>query len=322
MGKFNRLLHILNLIKARPGIKVSQLAQEAGVTERTIFRDVVSLSAVNIPIYYDRGYRILDTAFLPTLNFTPEEYRLLNMSLGCRAMQCGDYGNLTKALKSKIDAVLNKEVRERVGSLSLIYKIQINSFCDSRNFAPWGNILEQAIVSMRKVEIAYESINFGITQRVVQPYFLIFRQLAWHLLGFCELRGEFRLFKLERIKKITLLDKTFSRAPDFSTEKFFENKWSVLGGVLKSIKVKFKGTTARAILTNIHHSKEKINKLKDGSVIYSLNIEGLEEIARWLLGFGDQAEVLEPPELKKKMKSIAQNLSALYSSKKRRAHPP
>jgi len=74
MSKYERLLQIVNLLKARRYQRVEDLSRECAVSERTIYRDIAALAEAGLPIYFDRGYRILPGAFLPPLNLTAEEY--------------------------------------------------------------------------------------------------------------------------------------------------------------------------------------------------------------------------------------------------------
>jgi predicted DNA-binding transcriptional regulator YafY len=74
MSKYDRLLHILNLLRSRRSLRAKDLARECEVTERTIYRDVLSLSSANVPVYFDDGYKLLSDAFLPPLNLTKEEF--------------------------------------------------------------------------------------------------------------------------------------------------------------------------------------------------------------------------------------------------------
>ena len=81
MPKQDRLLYILNLLRARKNLNATQLAEECGVTERSIYRDILAISEANIPIYYDNGYKLATENFLPPLNFSFEEYSCLKIAL-------------------------------------------------------------------------------------------------------------------------------------------------------------------------------------------------------------------------------------------------
>jgi len=81
MTKAERLLFIVNLFRVKKKITLDELQQECGVSKRTIFRDLLALSSMNIPIYYDNGYRLARDISLPALNFTDEEQEILGYCL-------------------------------------------------------------------------------------------------------------------------------------------------------------------------------------------------------------------------------------------------
>ena len=77
MTKSERLIFILSLLRGNKFLRASDLAGKCGVSERTIYRDIISISGINIPIYYENGYRLLSSEFLPPINFTQSEVDFL-----------------------------------------------------------------------------------------------------------------------------------------------------------------------------------------------------------------------------------------------------
>lgn len=78
------------------------------------------------------------------------------------------------------------------------------------------------------------------------------------------------------------------------------------------MRIKFRGIAAKVIESGQHHPSEKITKLKDGSLIYEVKVNGTEEIYRWVLGFGEDAKVLEPKELKEKIRLTVEKMKRVY----------
>jgi predicted DNA-binding transcriptional regulator YafY len=88
MAKLDRLLLILNLLRSRRTLSATDLADECEVSERTIYRDIHSLSRARVPIHFDGGYKIVsDETFLPTLNFTIDEFLSLYVGLSSYPVQ-------------------------------------------------------------------------------------------------------------------------------------------------------------------------------------------------------------------------------------------
>jgi predicted DNA-binding transcriptional regulator YafY len=313
MSKYDRLLHVLNLLRARQGLKASDLARECEVSERTIYRDVIALSSGNVPIYFDNGYRLLSDAFLPPLNFTFEDYLLLKMSLSSSVlMENSPLRKQAKSVLAKIEANLSPTLKKDIDKIEEPLKISIKSNSDFSKISLIFKLIEQCVLNKKSLEIEYESLETGLTQRQIDPYSLIFRGHAWYLVGFCHLRNQMRIFRLNRIKKVTILDKSFEIKPGFSLSTFFKDSWEIYQGEPGIVKIRFKGIGALVVESGQHHPSEKISKSKDGSLIYEVKVNGIEEISRWILGFGENAEVLEPKELRKRMRKTAENLSRMY----------
>lgn len=313
MSKYDRLLHVLNLLRGRQGLKASDLAKECEVSERTIYRDIIALSSANIPVYFDNGYRLLSDAFLPPLNFTLEDYLVVKLSLSSSVlMENSPLRKHAKAVLGKIEANLNPTLKAEIEKVEEPLKISVKSTSDFSGLSLIFKLIEQSILSKKSLRIEYESLETKVTTRQVDPYSLIFRRHAWYLIGFCHLRSQIRIFRLNRIKKVTLLDKSYEIKPDFSLSTFFKDSWEIYQGEPVIVKIRFKGTGTKVVESGQHHPSERISKSKDGSLIYEVKANGIEEIARWILGFGENAEVLEPKELREKMGSTIKNLSKIY----------
>ncbi|MCJ7457714.1 MAG: transcriptional regulator [candidate division Zixibacteria bacterium] len=314
MSKYDRLLHLLNLLRSRHNLKASDLARECEVTERTIYRDIMSLSSANIPIYFDDGYKLLTDAFLPPLNFSLEEYLLLKLGLNSSPMSVNTpLGKSAKRVLAKIDASLSPEVKNRLGDLGDPLRINLKTTGDFSKLGLIFNLIEQSILNKRTVGLDYESLESGKSTRDVDPYALVFKRHSWYLLGFCHYRQETRTFRLNRIKKVTLTDRNFERKSDFSVEEFFRDSWEIYQGKLTEVKLRFLGKAAKVIESGPHHPSEIITKEKDGALLYSVKVKGTEEISRWILGFGEMVEVLEPVDFRENIKDTIQKMQKLYS---------
>jgi predicted DNA-binding transcriptional regulator YafY len=314
MSKYDRLLHLLNLLRSSNNLKAVDLARKCEVSERTIYRDIMSLSSANIPIYFDDGYKLLTDAFLPPLNFSLEEYLLLKLGLNSSPMSVNTpLGKSAKKIIAKIDSSLSPEVKNRLGDLGDPLRINLKTTGDFSKLSLIFNLIEQSILSKRTVGLDYESLESGKGSREVDPYALVFKRHSWYLLGFCHHRQETRTFRLNRIKKVTLTDRSFERKSDFSVEEFFRDSWEIYQGKLTEVKLRFFGKAVKVIESGPHHPSEIITREKDGSLLYSVKVKGTEEISRWILGFGEMVEVLEPEDLRESIRNTIQKMQKLYS---------
>lgn len=313
MNKYDRMLHILNLLRTRRNLNAQRLAQECGVTERSIYRDIISLSEMNVPIYYDNGYKLASDNFLPPLNFSPDEYHLLNLALESSPLiRAGSYQSVFQSVKAKIESCLSEQVRKERKYAPRTTHIENPITGERRKGEKYYDRIEKAISSSTRLRIKYESISSGLTERTVDPYFIVFRGHAFYFVAYCHLRKEVRTFRIDRVTDVAPLDETFFKDPEVRPETYFEDSWSIFSGEPVEVVVIFHGVAARVVASSNHHPNEKVEVLDDDRVKYCVTTRGLEEIQRWLLGFGDQAEVIEPAELRGNLAKIGRYFRNRY----------
>ena len=314
MAKYDRLLFILNLLRSRRTLNAARLAEECGVTERSIYRDIISLSEANIPIYYDNGYKLASDNFLAPLNFTFEEYTCLRLALESSPLEkTGKNAGILRQVRAKVEAGLSEVTREKRKTAIDIAHIDIDTTLAEENAKKFYSAVEEAISTQTCLSIEYETVKHGLTQRTVEPYFIIFRARAFYFVAFCRLRGEFRTFRVDRVRKLRLTGENFRRQKGISAGDYFEDSWRIYSGEPVEIVVRFVGSAANVIRSGVHHPREHVEPGRDGSVVYRVTVSGIEEIQRWLLGFGAEAEVIAPTSLRQQLREVGAYLSSTYS---------
>jgi predicted DNA-binding transcriptional regulator YafY len=312
MAKYDRLLFILNLLRSRRNLNAALIARECDVAERTIYRDIISLSEANIPIYYDNGYKYASDNFLPPLNFNIEEYLTLKTALESSPLYISGHSRrLIRSIKSKIEACLNPTVAREKKYSSAITSVEIKSPVGDAGSEEMYAAVETGIKEHRIIWLKYNSIQSGLAEREVEPYFLIFIERAFYFVGYCHLRNELRTFRTDRIVDIALTDKKFSPRQNIDPAKYFENSWGVFSGDPVEVEILFAGKAARVVSLGKHHANEKIISLDNNNIRYQVTVRGIEEICRWILGFGGDATVVKPPalsvEIQKRAKELLKN---------------
>lgn len=316
MAKYDRLLYILNMLRSRKNLNAKKIAEECGVTERSIYRDITSLSEANVPIYFDCGYKLASDNFLPPLNFDFSEYQFLRLSLESSPLNSNEkYKNISSRVQAKIDAVISKNVFDKEKFTPRTTKVEITStdLKDKENL--FLGLIEQAIESASVIEINYDSIATGLSKRKVEPYFVIFKGRAFYFVAYCQKRKDFRTFRLNRLKSVGIVSETFVPKAGVSAEKYFEDSWQVFSGDPVEISIRFIGKSARIVNSGTYHHNEVVEKISDNEIIYNVKIKGVEEIKRWILGFGAEAEVISPDSLRENILEIANSLQEKYNSK-------
>ncbi|MEW5994620.1 MAG: YafY family protein, partial [Candidatus Zixiibacteriota bacterium] len=290
MSKYDRLLYILNLLRSRRNLNARRLAEECGVTERSIYRDIVALSGANIPIYYDNGYKLASGNFLPPLNFDYDEYRCLQLALQSSPLAGAPrYRTALRRIKAKVDAGLSESVKTRTRFTPETTRIDIATTAGRDKGERFYGIIEDAVSKWRCLNLTYDSIESGMTERVVEPYFIIFRGRAFYFVAYCRLRQDFRTFRIDRVADVKPIDEHFNKRGDINPENYFEGSWELYSGEPVEVLVRFRGSAARVVASGKHHPSETIEKAGKNEILYKVVTRGLDEIQRWLLGFGSAA---------------------------------
>lgn len=301
MSKFGRLLQVLNLLKSRQGISAKELASECQVSRRTIFRDILSLSSAEIPVYYEKGYRLLSGTFLPALNFDLDEYLTLKGILSADLFNDRNFFSKTsKSILSKIEVNLNSDLKEKLRGVHLPLSFSFNIKNGDKNQALVFGILKQAILKKKSIILDYGIKGVFRSEVEVDPLSLVLRGGKWYLVGKCKNHDRYFPFGLDYIKKVTLTEHDFILPKDFSLDEFFKYSWEVCQAEIVSVELKvFKEN--KYFMENMSPFAENISKLKDGSILYRLKVRGVNELARWLLGFPGMVQVRSPRELRERL---------------------
>jgi predicted DNA-binding transcriptional regulator YafY len=156
-----------------------------------------------------------------------EDYLVLKTALSSSAF--ANQSPLRKQAKSvlaKIEASLNPSISKDLDKLKDVASVNVKSTSDFSKLSLMFKLIEQSILNRNSIKLVYESLKSGESSRDVDPYSLVFRRHAWYLVGFCHRQNEIRLFRLNRIKKISLLDKSFQKKQGFSLSDFFKDSWN------------------------------------------------------------------------------------------------
>jgi|ERR1700728_238930 len=144
--------------------------------------------------------------------------------------------------------------------------------------------------------------------REVDPYRLWYVNNGIYLVGHDHHSGEIRAFAVERISAAKATNRRFEIPADFDFERFTQSAFNVVWGDPQQVKIRFSPDQAPFVEERSWHPSQKIEKRRDGSIILTLQVANLWEVQRWLIGFGSDALVLEPRELKQQIERECANL--------------
>jgi predicted DNA-binding transcriptional regulator YafY len=209
----DRLFRIIQLLRRKRGsTTAATLAEALEVSERTVYRDIADLVGSGTPIEGEAGvgYRLRADYDLPPLMFDREEIQAL--VLGARIVQqFGDAGlaRASTSVLAKVAAVLPEKLRGLPPSTLLFAP---GSAFGAALVGPL-ELIREALLGRRKLRLCYRAENTQRSERVVRPLGAFFWGRSWTLSAFCELRQDFRTFRLDRVEECNLLDETFVDEP-------------------------------------------------------------------------------------------------------------
>lgn len=212
MRRADRLFELVQLIRGRRLSTASWLAERLEVSERTVYRDIAALQAQGVPLEGEAGvgYRMRSGYDLPPLMFDHGEAKALVAAVRVAA------GRLDPALAAeaerglgKILAVLPPGVRAAADSLAL-YAPEIEGNRPARECLA---VLREAIEGRRRLRVRYRDLQDRVSERVLRPLACLHWQAVWTLAAWCELRQDFRSFRVDRLHEVEILEGVFRDEP-------------------------------------------------------------------------------------------------------------
>ncbi len=315
----HRLIRIVRTLQTGRRCGADALADDLGVSRRTVFRDISVLKDAGIPCSYDaqtESYAIDHAYYLTPLDLSLEE--ALALMLLTRKFVDDRIVPLSSAALSagmKIEMALPSDIRTHCGAL--LDGVEVGGLQVSDVDAVTDALLrtEEAVAARRKIDMRYESYyEKGEIRTVIHPYRVVFRSRGWYVIGHSEAHCEVRTFKLERIVDMTVRDDVFSLPRDFDLDDYFGNAWNMVRGDRRHhVEVHFTAKVAGNVEEVAWHKTQRTRRRSDGTLVFEVDVDGIEEISWWILGYGDQALVTEPDELRSLIASHAKTLTHYYN---------
>lgn len=307
--KADRLMSIVMLLIEKKMMSASQLANTLEVSQRTIYRDIDTLSMAGIPIYTTTGKHggvgILDTYKVDKqlLNIHDISTLLIGLNSLNKVLPNQSLINTTLKIRNLIDEQHNKEIN----SINDQIKIDPSPWNRTSNITEAFDLIQDAQKQQRRIKFAYNDKSGTRTQREVEPIQLMFKGSHWYLKAYCLERSDFRTFMLQRMSDIELMTQTFTLREipvEWSNEQQFQDEQVVL----------VKLSVSERILSSLISQYGKACVLTKNSHDYTVQIPlPLNEVGyRYLLSFGDECECLEPIEARDKVIEMVEKLHQLY----------
>ncbi len=311
---------IQTLISSRMGKTAAELAEELECNPRTIYRDLEALQVAGFPIYTDRIkgrnlWSLLDTVRheIP-IPFSLTELMALYFSRDMlKVFKDTVFYDSLESLFQKIKTTIPPESKKYLKNVEQILHVGLKPYKEYSKFKEIINRVNEATQKKKSIDIVYYTMSRKKkSKRKVDPYRIWFFNGTFYLIGKCHLRGEVRIFALDRIKILHLTKDSFVIPEDFNLDDFMRPSFGVFQGEPIKVKIWFHTDVAGYIKEKIWHESQEIHPQDDGSIIFEAEVAGTDEIRFWIMSWGASALVLEPESLRDEIREEAEAILERY----------
>ena len=304
MNRAERLVTMIQAIRSGQRCSVVELAELAGVHRRTILRDIGHLRDGGVPLAYERRtgrYAIDDAIVLPPAMLDEDEALALLMALKLAIHEnVIPDAEALEAATIKITGMLPGDVRERCRALVESVDIRTSSIADSSFLRGFLRTIQQAVADRRKLQAEYApGPNRKKTTIILQPYRVVSFERRWHLVGLCDALAEVRTHRVDSFTRVVILEETYTIPSGFDLDEYLGHAWRLTRGEKRyHVKIRFHPEAAPDVDGIVWHKSQTMRRERNGALLFETYVDGLEEISRWIFGFGEHAQVLSPPALR------------------------
>lgn len=313
--KLERLMTITILLLNRKRIQAQELADRLEVSLRTVYRDLESLGQAGIPIVsytgMEGGFEIMDSFRLDRQLLSLDELTALSTALrSLETTRAFDRSDMEKLL-GKVGAMVAQAESGRTTDGDRVHI----------DFTPWKNSeedrsryesLRQAVKDRKLIRLKYTSRKGEEQEREIEPMALVLKTYAWYLHGYCRLRGDYRIFKLSRIRDLKVQSETFVRRAESLAE--LNERWKTPGSLHESVPIpvtlRFQASAAVAVMDRF--DEQEIERLPDGTLLVRTTYPNEQWLIGTVLHYGTDVIVLEPASVAEKVRRVALAIAEQY----------
>jgi len=316
MNRIDRLSAILIQLQGKKVVKAAEIADRFNISLRTVYRDVKALQEAGVPVGAEAGtgYYLVEGYHLPPVMFSREEAAAL--LTGEKLMeQLSDHSNrkeFSNAMQ-KIKAVLRGSEKDFIESLEnniAVFgrKVPVPEEFPNRFMSD----IQQGLGKQQVLQLDYFAYhNNTLSRREVEPIGIIFMTGNWHLIAWCRLRSEYRDFRMDRIKNLSLTTTIFDRSKRSSLQEYI-GKYEESERPSQLVKVKVPLSVARRVGEHKHYYGYVKEEAIGDEIAFTFLVPCLKWFGRWLLMWGANVEIITPQELTSYMKELIAELKEHY----------
>lgn len=292
-------------------MSINDLSGEFGVSRRQIYRDIDRIQEEGHPLEQSDGggeksWQLpLGYKGLPPITVTPYELMALHFAKRHLDYLAGTpFADELDSLIKKIEAGLPHRI---FNHLSRINQEFLPRSGPVRNYAGQKVILKQlqkALLLQYTVVLLHRKPDYDDpVEHRVDPYLLLLHQFGLYVVGYSHRAKQLRMFAVERIASMEVLEDRFILPEGIELDQVYDNLFGLIDEPAQRVRIQFTPNVAYLVKERRWHPSQKNEVQKDGSVIATFTAGGMDELASWVLSWGQEARVLEPQALVEAVKA-------------------
>jgi predicted DNA-binding transcriptional regulator YafY len=305
LKRFDRIVALMIQLQSKRIVTAQQLADRFDVSLRTIYRDVRTLEKCGVPIVSEAGvgYSVMEGYRLPPIMFTKEEAgSFVAAEKLMQKFTDKSLGAYHESAMYKVKSVLRGKEKDWISALESQVIIDPAQILFNENIPNALEIIFESIAQKQQLFLRYHSLHAELpSERHIEPVGLFHENNYWYMLGFCHVRKDYRQFRTDRMLRISRTQLPFTL--EHGTIDQHRNRETDVPRTMIRILVDKK------IAKYIHNGRkyhgfvsEKTRKDEVEMTFMTTDME--HGFARWFLMFGDYAKIVEPQQLKERVKEL------------------
>ena len=297
-----RLLDLIWRISSQPRRwSRKHLAEHYRVSERQITKDLDLLRNGQYGLRFEihrslDGYFLDQVPRLPTASFAFEEALAMLLAIQAGRTLAGVDGEALAAAVGRLESLFPRELRP-------VLRAAEGDVADAPKREQMLAALHHAVGERRQVRTEYAATSHQgqVTERIIDPYAVIPYVKSWHVIAYCHLRQDVRIFKLDRVRRLNLLESHFAVPGDFDLAEFLTSGWGLMRGVtgpVEEVVLRFRPPAAAFVAEERWHKTQRIEREADGAILFRVTVTVTPELQHWVLKYGRDVEVLAPAHLR------------------------
>ncbi|MFG2528856.1 helix-turn-helix transcriptional regulator [Streptomyces sp. NPDC048516] len=337
-----RLIRMVLLLQARPSMTAAELARELEVSERTVARDVLSLSEAGVPVYADRGraggYRLIGGYRTRLTGLGRSEAEALFLSGVPSALREMGLADAASAARLKVSAALLPELRDAAKGAAQRFHLDAPAWYQEPETPALLPGIADAVWDDRRITARYLRKDTEV-ERELEPYGLVLKAGVWYLAA--RTQGDYRVYRVDRFTAVAPAGSgnasgagdaddsdqaggRFARDVSFDLPEFWAQRAAQFArSILREevvLRLSPRGVRQLPYVTERAAAREAIERAQSadgldehGRLTVTLAVESAEVAYAQLLTLGPEGDILAPPELRERFASAARRMAALYA---------